>query len=90
MQRDASDADRHLRPKIDHVIARALGGSDTFENTAASTYSYTSGTNRLASLTDSSGTRSISYDARGDTSAETRPGSVAVSTSYDAYGRLTG
>ena len=55
---------------------------------SAETYSYTSGTNRLASLTDSSGTRSISYDGRGNTSAETRPGSVAVSTSYDGYGRL--
>ena len=55
---------------------------------SSETYSYTSGTNRLASLTDSSGTRSISYDGRGNTSAETRPGSVAVSTSYDGYGRL--
>jgi YD repeat-containing protein len=35
------------------------------------TYSYSSGTNRLASLTNASGTRSIGYDARGNTASET-------------------
>ena len=52
------------------------------------TYSYASGTNRLASLVDDSGTRSISYDARGNTSGETRPGGASVTTSYDGYARL--
>lgn len=52
-------------------------------------YSYTSGTNQLASVTDGSGTRTIAYDDRGNTESETRPGSVTLSTAYDGYGRLT-
>lgn len=52
------------------------------------TYSYATGTNRLSSIVDGSGTRSINYDARGNISGETRPGSVSVSTGYDGYGRL--
>lgn len=55
---------------------------------APETYSYTSGTNRLASVTTASGTRSITYDNRGNTATETRPGSVSVAASYDGYGRL--
>jgi RHS repeat-associated protein len=54
-------------------------------------YALTPGTNRLASITTSgtaTGTRSISYDARGNTASETRPASVSVSTSYDGHGRL--
>lgn len=56
---------------------------------AAETYAYTSGTNRLASVTGASGTRGITYDARGNTASETRPGSIGVTTGYDGYGRLT-
>ena len=56
----------------------------------AQSYSYTSGTNRLASVTDAAGTRSIAYDARGNTASETRPGSIGATTTYDGYGRLTG
>lgn len=52
------------------------------------TFVYNAGTNRLASVTDGSGTRSISYDGRGNTVSETRPGSIAVSATYDGYGRL--
>jgi RHS repeat-associated protein len=55
---------------------------------SAETYAYNTGTNRLASLTDASGMRSISYDNRGNTIGETRPGGMRVSTSYDGYGRL--
>jgi RHS repeat-associated protein len=36
-----------------------------------------------------SGTRSITYDARGNTASEARPNSVGVTASYDGYGRLT-
>jgi RHS repeat-associated protein len=54
------------------------------------TYAYTSGTNRLASLTGTGGTRSVTYDARGNTLAETRPGAVSATTAYDGYARLTG
>ena len=57
-------------------------------SSGSETYSYTSGKNRLASLTNAAGTRSIAYDGRGNTSSETRPGSVTVSTSFDGYGRL--
>ena len=39
-------------------------------------------------MTDASGTRSIGYDARGNTASETRPGGISVATSYDSYGRL--
>lgn len=56
----------------------------------AETYAYALGKNRLTSVTDGAGTRSITYDARGNTSTETRPGSVGVTTGYDGYGRLTG
>lgn len=58
--------------------------------TGTDSYSYTSGTNRLASLTTSAGTRTITYDGRGNTASESRPGSIAASASYDGYGRLTG
>lgn len=54
------------------------------------TYAYNSGTNRLASVTDTSGTRTVSYDGRGNTVAETRPGGVAVAASYDGHARLEG
>jgi RHS repeat-associated protein len=53
------------------------------------TYATTTGTNRLASVATPSGTRSITYDARGNTASETRPNSVGVMASYDGYGRLT-
>ncbi|MBK8631702.1 MAG: RHS repeat protein [Sphingomonadales bacterium] len=69
------------------VAYRAL---PTDANPAASdTYTRTAGTNRLANITTPAGTRSISYDARGNTASETRPAGVSVSTSYDGYGRLT-
>ena len=55
---------------------------------AAQSYSYTSGTNQLASFTDASGTRTIAYDGRGNTVSEARPGSVTVDADYDGHGRL--
>ena len=56
---------------------------------ASESYSYASGTNRLSSVVNASGTRAISYDGRGNTSSESRPGSVSATTGYDGYGRLT-
>jgi hypothetical protein len=38
-------------------------------------------------LADATGTRSISYDNRGNAIGETRPGGVSVAASYDGYGR---
>ncbi|MCY7338689.1 MAG: RHS repeat protein, partial [Sphingomonas bacterium] len=55
---------------------------------ASDTYNRTTGTNRLASIVSASGTRTIGYDARGNTSSASRPGNISVSTSYDGYGRL--
>ncbi|QUL36897.1 RHS repeat protein [Erythrobacter sp. JK5] len=55
---------------------------------SSESYSYTPGTNRLASFSDDSGTRTIAYDGRGNTVSETRPGSETVSASYDGHGRL--
>jgi len=52
------------------------------------TLSYTSGTNRLASIVNAAGTRSIGYDGRGNTLSETRPGGASVSATYDGYSRL--
>ncbi|MEP7007545.1 MAG: hypothetical protein ABI810_16300 [Sphingomonas bacterium] len=54
------------------VEQRVNPGDSTPVSTA--TYSLTSGTNQLASVTDPTGTRAISYDGRGNTSGETRPG----------------
>lgn len=54
----------------------------------AETYAYNPGTNQLAAVTDASGTRTVSYDARGNTVAETRPDGVAVAASYDGFARL--
>jgi YD repeat-containing protein len=56
---------------------------------SSDTYTTTAGTNRLASISTTAGTRSLSYDARGNLSAETRPGAVTASSSYDGYARLT-
>jgi RHS repeat-associated protein len=58
---------------------------------SASTASYTTttGTNRLASITTPVGTRSIQYDGRGNPISEARPGSVGVTLDYDGHGRLT-
>jgi RHS repeat-associated protein len=72
--------------------SRLAFASMTVETPVSGTesYSYTSGKNRLASVTNAAGTRSISNDGRGNTSSEARPGSVSVSTSYDGYGRLLG
>ena len=55
------------------------------------TYATTSGTNRLARVAASSpaGTRDITYDARGNTSSESRVGGVSATLAYDGYGRLT-
>ncbi len=56
---------------------------------ATESYAYTSGTNRMSSVNNAGGTRSIGYDNRGNTAGETRPGSVSASAGYDGYGRLT-
>jgi YD repeat-containing protein len=54
-------------------------------STAGTTsYSYTPETNRLASLSDASGARSITYDARGNTASELRPGGITAATGYGA------
>jgi len=51
------------------------------------TYTYTSGTNRLASVVSAAGTRSIVYDTRGNTISETSLLPL-VTASYDGYARL--
>jgi RHS repeat-associated protein len=51
-------------------------------------YALNTGTNQLASVVDAAGTRSISYDGRGNTIGETRPGS-GITVAYDGFGRLT-
>ncbi|MEO0419085.1 MAG: RHS repeat-associated core domain-containing protein [Pseudomonadota bacterium] len=57
-------------------------------STGSESYTYTNGTNQLASFTDANGTRTISYDARGNTVSEARPGGTAVTATYDGHGRL--
>lgn len=68
------------------VEQRANPGDTTPVSTA--TYSLNPGTNQLASVAEAGGTRSISYDGRGNTIAETRPG-AGITVGYDGYGRLT-
>ena len=55
---------------------------------STATYARNAGTNQLASVMDSSGTRSIAYDGRGNTASEVRP-DASVAVQYDGYGRLT-
>jgi RHS repeat-associated protein len=55
---------------------------------STTTYSLNAGTNQLASVVDPGGTRSISYDGRGNTIGETRPSS-GITVAYDGLGRLT-
>lgn len=55
---------------------------------STTTYALNTGTNQLASVVDAAGTRSISYDGRGNTIGETRPGS-GITVAYDGFGRLT-
>ena len=74
----------------DEVGRLTLAVEDSGSSAGAQTYTYTSGTNQMASFTDAAGMRIIAYDARGNTASETRPGSVTVDTDYDGYGRLTG
>ena len=70
------------------AVERRVNAND---NAPAQTdiYTRTAGTNKLASIDGSFGTRSITYDARGNTQSETRSGGIAVTTGYDGYGRLT-
>lgn len=73
--------------KADRLSVTALTSSAPA--TGTDTYSYTSGTNRLASIAGNGGARTFSYDNRGNLSGATRPGSISATTAYDGYGRLT-
>lgn len=55
---------------------------------STSTYTLNPGTNQLASVADVGGTRAITYDGRGNTIGETRPG-AGITVGYDGLGRLT-
>lgn len=57
---------------------------------ATDAYSYVPGTNRLSEIAGPTGTRTITYDGRGNTAGELRPNGIAVISRYDAFGRLTG
>jgi RHS repeat-associated protein len=63
--------------------------TDPPEAATTETYQVPFRTNRLDAITGPNGTRSFSYDARGNLIAETRPGGITVSAAYDGYGRLT-
>jgi RHS repeat-associated protein len=69
-------------------VGRLTMAVSSSASTGSEIYAYNSGTNQLASVTDASGTRTVSYDGRGNTVAETRPGGVAVAASYDGHARL--
>jgi RHS repeat-associated protein len=56
--------------------------------TESDIFTRTVGTNRTASIALPSGTRSITPDARGNLSNETRPGGINVTAGYDGHGRL--
>ncbi|MBA2932597.1 RHS repeat protein [Sphingomonas sp. CGMCC 1.13654] len=74
---------------VNDRLARTLLTAGTV-TTTTDTYTTTTGTNRLASIANTSGTRSLTYDARGNLAGETRPGSISATTTYDSYARLTG
>ncbi len=53
------------------------------------TYTIATGTNRLRSIADTSGTRLFSHDGRGNQITEQFPGGVTVTVAYDGHARLT-
>jgi len=53
------------------------------------TYTIATGTNRLRSIADTSGTRLITHDGRGNQITEQFPGGVTVTVAYDGHARLT-
>jgi len=55
---------------------------------ATDSYSYSTGTNQLASISGTAGTRTFGYDARGNLANDNRAGSVSATTAYDSYARL--
>jgi RHS repeat-associated protein len=59
--------------------------------TAATTETYqtTFRSNRLNSINGPAGTRSFTYDARGNLLTDTRPGGLSIAAAYDGHGRLT-
>ncbi|MEO9131015.1 MAG: hypothetical protein ABI240_07385 [Sphingomonas sp.] len=69
------------------AVEQRTDPTDTLPVSTA-TYTLNSGTNQLASVVDPTGTRSITYDGRGNTLGETRPTST-ITAGYDGYGRLT-
>lgn len=67
---------------------RAVAGQANPDTTRVLTK--VTGTNRLSTVQTATGLRTITYDARGNTSGETRGGGVSMTTTYDGYARLTG
>jgi RHS repeat-associated protein len=66
---------------------RALPGDVISQD--SDTYAITPGRNRLASVTTPTGTRSLTYDGRGNPVSESRPDALGVVLAYDSYGHLT-
>lgn len=70
------------------VVERRVNIADTVP-TESDSYTRTSGTNRIASVAlAGGGTRSFTHDARGNLTAETRPGGPSITIGYDGYARL--
>ena len=69
--------------RLNFTLIQSGGAAGTTSN------SYSAGTNRLAAGNDASGARTIAYDARGNTSTESRPGGITAAATYDGYGHLT-
>jgi YD repeat-containing protein len=70
------------------LLTRPLA-SDPDSAATVQSYQTAEASNRLEAITGPGGTRSFTYDARGNLTSETRPGGVTVSAGYDGYGRLT-
>jgi len=68
--------------------AESRAGPNDVAPMSTATYSLTTGTNRIASIAEATGTRTITYDANGNTNAEMRTGGVSVSAGYDGHARL--
>jgi RHS repeat-associated protein len=85
--------DDHVTPARSAIYGYdAMGRMNMMVAEGAATnasYSTTSGTNRLASITSPAGDRSIAYDGRGNPTSEARTGGIGVTTAYDGHGRMT-
>ena len=75
--------------RMNMMVADPGSGSGAGGSASIASYTTTTGTNQLASITTPVGTRSIAYDARGNPTAKPAPAASGVTIAYDGHGRMT-